>query len=177
MIKELERHINHYSPHQILRREAIKEGLQINLCFASLPVITTSCSEMNQQHNARKCLHYRHLQNWTSIEQNHLSPIWLPTFRLPSPTITNDYQFGMEAVLTVWRIRRLMILLSPISWFWAILQFRLGIYEQPNLKLNTIDFLATPPGSPVIGTHNLASPIRKKILWQRNPSLTCYHKF
>ena len=25
--KELERHINHYQPHQILRREAIKEGL------------------------------------------------------------------------------------------------------------------------------------------------------
>ena len=80
--KELERHINHYSSHQILRREAIKEGLYTSDSsyfitnaspFASLAVIIASCPGMNRRNNLGEYLHCHCPQKSASIEQRKLS--------------------------------------------------------------------------------------------------------
>ena len=66
-------------------------------------------------------------------------------------------------------------MLSPISWFWAILQFRHRMSDESNIKVTNatcIDFLATPPCSPDIGTPDLPSPIRQIILNDRESEPT-----
>jgi hypothetical protein len=99
---------------------------------------------------------------------------YCPTFGPLSPTITNDNQFDVEAVLDS--------LQDPAADGCVVPNHLVlgnatcstqNICDQPNLKVtNTIDFLATPPGSPVIGTPDLPSPIRQVILNDRESEPT-----
>jgi hypothetical protein len=90
--------------------------------------------------------------------------VYCPTFGPPSPT--NENQFDLEAVLDNLQDQTTDSCVVPN-------QLVLGnatvstknICDKSNLKLiNTIDFLATPPSSSVIGTPDLPSPIRQIIL-------------
>ena len=127
---------------------------------------------MNQQNNVRKCLHYSCLQILTSIKQKTIiSDLTAncPTFGPLSPTITNDNQFDVEAVLDSLQdqVADGCVVPNQLVLGNATVSTQ-NICDKPNLKLtNTIDFLATPPGSPVIGTPDLASPIRQIILDDR----------
>ena len=135
--KELERHINHYQPHQILRREAIKEGLYTSdsAYFITNPspihFTDSDCCILSRDESTKQYQKIPTLPLPLSTDLNFdktekfISELtaYCPTFGPLSP-IANDNHLTWKPFWTVCRIRRLMFVLSPISWFWAILQFR-----------------------------------------------------
>ena len=110
--KELERHINHYQPHQILRREAIKEGLYTSdsAYFITNPspfhFTDSDCCILSRDESTKQCQKIPTLPLPLSTDLNlnkaekFISQLtaYCPTFGPLSP-IANDNQFDVEAVL------------------------------------------------------------------------------
>ena len=109
--KELERHINHYSPHQILRREAIKEGLYTSdsVYFITIPSLFCFTASdyciLSRDESTKQCKKIPTVPLYSELNFNKTEKCisdltaYCPTFGPPSPTITNDNQFDLEADL------------------------------------------------------------------------------
>ena len=135
--KELERHINHYQPHQILRREAIKEGLYTSdsayfitnpspIHFTDSDCCILSRDDSTKQYQKIPTLPLPLSTDLNFDKQKNLYLNLLPTALLLDLCLLllMTTNLTWKQFWTVCRIRRLMFVLSPISWFWAILQFR-----------------------------------------------------
>jgi hypothetical protein len=187
--KELERHINHYQPHQILRREAIKEGLYTSdsAYFITNPspihFTDSDCCILSRDDSTKQYQKIPTLPLPLSTNLNFdktekfISELtaYCPTFGPLSP-IANDNQFDVEAVLDSLQDQEADVCVVPN-------QLVLGnttistqnVSDESNIKVTNatcIDFLATPPCSPVIGTPDLPSPIRQIILNDRESEPT-----